>query len=145
MILDEMEARDQIGPAFPIVCPRHPEQARLIFQPGEIPLHAPNGGCVLPCDARLPCGHICPSVVCISKGKERKESYIAHAMISVTLCWTTTVVSSVRPYVIVHLAHEGILVPSGVLMNVANATSLCIKYPFHVATSLQRFHGSFGI
>ena len=77
--------------------------------------------------------------------KERKESYIAHAMISVTLCWTTTVVSSVRPYVIVHLAHEGILVPSGVLMNVANATSLCIKYPFHVATSLQRFHGSFGI
>ncbi|KAJ3559292.1 hypothetical protein NP233_g11303 [Leucocoprinus birnbaumii] len=60
-ILDEMEDRDQIGPAFPIICPRHPEQARLITKPGEIPLYAPVGGCTLPCDARLSCGHICGS------------------------------------------------------------------------------------
>ncbi|KXN84450.1 NFX1-type zinc finger-containing protein 1, partial [Leucoagaricus sp. SymC.cos] len=60
-ILDEMEARDQIGPAIPIICPRHPEQARLISKPGQIPLYAPVGGCTLPCDARLSCGHVCPS------------------------------------------------------------------------------------
>ncbi|KXN89054.1 NFX1-type zinc finger-containing protein 1 [Leucoagaricus sp. SymC.cos] len=65
-ILDEMEARDQIGPAIPIICPRHPEQARLISKPGQIPLYAPVGGCTLPCDARLSCGHVCPSAVCFS-------------------------------------------------------------------------------
>ncbi|KXN82346.1 NFX1-type zinc finger-containing protein 1 [Leucoagaricus sp. SymC.cos] len=65
-ILDEMKARDQIGPAIPIICPRHPEQARLISRPGEIPLYAPVGGCTLPCNARLSCGHFCPSAVCFS-------------------------------------------------------------------------------
>ncbi|TBU41804.1 hypothetical protein BD309DRAFT_964525 [Dichomitus squalens] len=60
-ILDEMESRDQIGPAFPIVCPRHPEQVQLVSKPGQLPLYAPAGGCVLPCNARLACGHICPS------------------------------------------------------------------------------------
>lgn len=83
-ILDELEARDQVGPAFPIVCPRHPEQARLISQPGQIPVHAPNGGCVLPCDARLLCGHICPSAVCIPIGKNIRVS--TYATISVILC-----------------------------------------------------------
>ncbi|KXN82337.1 NFX1-type zinc finger-containing protein 1 [Leucoagaricus sp. SymC.cos] len=61
-ILDEMEAEDQVGPAFPIICPRHPEKTRLVSKPGDIPIHAPSGGCTLPCDARLSCGHICPSV-----------------------------------------------------------------------------------
>ncbi|KXN87132.1 NFX1-type zinc finger-containing protein 1 [Leucoagaricus sp. SymC.cos] len=65
-ILDEMEARDQIGPAIPIICPRHPKQARLISKPGEIPRYAPVGGCTLPCNARLSCGHVCPSAVCFS-------------------------------------------------------------------------------
>ncbi|PIL26781.1 hypothetical protein GSI_11117 [Ganoderma sinense ZZ0214-1] len=60
-ILDEMESRDQIGPAFPIICPRHPDQVQLISKPGELPLYAPGGGCVLPCNARLSCGHNCPS------------------------------------------------------------------------------------
>ncbi|RPD60417.1 hypothetical protein L226DRAFT_469457 [Lentinus tigrinus ALCF2SS1-7] len=60
-ILDEMENRDQIGTAFPIICPRHPEQVNLISKPGELPIVAPVGGCTLPCEARLVCGHICPS------------------------------------------------------------------------------------
>ncbi|RDX40863.1 hypothetical protein OH76DRAFT_1412593 [Lentinus brumalis] len=60
-ILDEMENRDQIGTAFPIICPRHPEQVNLISKPGQLPIVAPVGGCTLPCDARLVCGHICPS------------------------------------------------------------------------------------
>ena len=62
-ILDEMENRDQIGTAFPIICPRHPEQVNSVSKPGELPILAPAGGCALPCDARLACGHICPSAV----------------------------------------------------------------------------------
>ncbi|KAI0375984.1 hypothetical protein BV20DRAFT_31266 [Pilatotrama ljubarskyi] len=61
VILDEMEARGQIGPGFPIACPRHPEQAAIISKPGQLPLVAPAGGCLLPCRYRLDCGHICPS------------------------------------------------------------------------------------
>lgn len=63
VILDEMENRDQIGSAFQIVCPRHPNQVKLVSKPGELPLYAPAGGCLLPCDARLSCGHVCPSAV----------------------------------------------------------------------------------
>ncbi|KXN82335.1 NFX1-type zinc finger-containing protein 1 [Leucoagaricus sp. SymC.cos] len=111
-ILDEMEARDQIGPAFPLICPRHPEQARLVSKPGEIPLHAPSGGCTLPCDARLSCGHVCPSV-------------------------TITVAPSAWFHVIAHRARESILALSGALMSVATAISQCIKYPYPVAMLLR--------
>ncbi|KAI0353983.1 hypothetical protein OH77DRAFT_1426841 [Trametes cingulata] len=60
-ILDEMEARDQVGSGFPIVCSRHPDQATVISKPGQLPLASPAGGCLLPCGYRLDCGHICPS------------------------------------------------------------------------------------
>lgn len=62
-IVDDLEARDQIGPALPIVCPRHPNEVRLISEPGELDRHAPYGGCLEPCGSQLPCGHTCPSVV----------------------------------------------------------------------------------
>ena len=58
-----MEKEDQIGFAFPIGCPRHPETKRFVSQPGEFPSLAPEGGCLLPCDFRLKCGHVCPSMV----------------------------------------------------------------------------------
>ncbi|KAI1789279.1 hypothetical protein LXA43DRAFT_590107 [Ganoderma leucocontextum] len=60
-ILDDMENRGQIGSALPIICPRHPKEAHMVSKPGELPLYAPAGGCVLPCGAQLACGHICPS------------------------------------------------------------------------------------
>ena len=63
-ILDEMEDREQIGQGFPIVCPRHPEQAQIVASPKLLSTVAPEGGCLLPCKVRLPCGHICQSVVC---------------------------------------------------------------------------------
>ncbi|KAI0071801.1 hypothetical protein K474DRAFT_1630013 [Panus rudis PR-1116 ss-1] len=61
-ILDEMEARDQIGGGLPIACSRHPDQSQLISKPGQLQKYCPGGGCLLPCEARLPCGHGCPSV-----------------------------------------------------------------------------------
>jgi hypothetical protein len=42
-ILDEMEKKDQIGFGFPIVCARHPEQVKLISQPGQLAKVAPLG------------------------------------------------------------------------------------------------------
>ncbi|KIP03942.1 hypothetical protein PHLGIDRAFT_76808 [Phlebiopsis gigantea 11061_1 CR5-6] len=62
-VLDEMEARGQIGPTLPIICPRHPNEVQEISKPGELSRFAPGGGCLLPCGTQLPCGHICPSVV----------------------------------------------------------------------------------
>lgn len=42
-ILDEMEKEDQIGFGFPIVCARHPEQVKIISEPGQLPKVAPLG------------------------------------------------------------------------------------------------------
>lgn len=57
-----MESREQIGQGFPIVCPRHPEQAQIVTSPKLLSTVAPEGGCLLPCKVRLLCGHICQSV-----------------------------------------------------------------------------------
>jgi hypothetical protein len=62
-VLDEMENEDLIGYAFPIVCPRHPIIKRFVSKPGELPMLAPEGGCLRPCEYRLSCGHVCPSMV----------------------------------------------------------------------------------
>ncbi|KAI9445928.1 hypothetical protein H4582DRAFT_1843136 [Lactarius indigo] len=61
-VLDEMEKEDQLGYGFPIVCQRHPHTRHLITKPGKIPTHAPEGGCLRPCEYRLSCGHVCPSM-----------------------------------------------------------------------------------
>ncbi|KAI5895259.1 uncharacterized protein SCHCODRAFT_01088480 [Schizophyllum commune H4-8] len=61
-ILDEMEAKGQVGTALPIVCPRHPDTTREIDGPNQLPLEAPEGGCLARCDYQLKCGHTCQSV-----------------------------------------------------------------------------------
>ncbi|KAK0211877.1 hypothetical protein IW262DRAFT_1280087 [Armillaria fumosa] len=61
-LIDEMEQRDQIGFGFPAICPRHPEQRHVITEPGQLSDVAPKGGCCLPCDYRMDCGHNCPSM-----------------------------------------------------------------------------------
>lgn len=68
-ILDEMEARDQVGEGFPIICPRHPEQTRTVKDPTQLKNTSPEGGCLLACEFQLPCGHLCPSVVSIFTSK----------------------------------------------------------------------------
>ncbi|KAH8997121.1 hypothetical protein EDB86DRAFT_926966 [Lactarius hatsudake] len=61
-VLDEMEKEDQLCYGLPIVCPRHPKTRQLVTKPGQIPTHAPEGGCLRPCEYRLSCGHVCPSM-----------------------------------------------------------------------------------
>lgn len=42
-ILDEMEKQGQIGFGLPIVCPRHPDQVKLVSEPGQLSKIAPLG------------------------------------------------------------------------------------------------------
>ena len=42
-ILDDMEKQGQIGFGFPTICARHPEQVRLISEPGQLETIAPLG------------------------------------------------------------------------------------------------------
>lgn len=42
-ILDEMEKHGQIGFGFPIICSRHPDQVKIISEPGQLPKVAPMG------------------------------------------------------------------------------------------------------
>ncbi|KAJ8489534.1 hypothetical protein ONZ51_g2873 [Trametes cubensis] len=59
-VLDELTKRDCLGSAFPVVCQRHPDVVQHISKPGQLPRLAPDGGCLLQCDTRLSCGHLCP-------------------------------------------------------------------------------------
>ncbi|KAI9182941.1 hypothetical protein H9P43_003857 [Blastocladiella emersonii ATCC 22665] len=54
-----MREQDLIGPAFEIGCQNHPETRHLIDDPAGFRQHAPEGGCTIPCEATLKCGHNC--------------------------------------------------------------------------------------
>ncbi|KAF8959737.1 hypothetical protein BDZ97DRAFT_1666780 [Flammula alnicola] len=59
-IIEELEGIGCVGPALPIACHRHPETVEHVSKPGTLPLIAPDGGCLRPCETRLNCGHLCP-------------------------------------------------------------------------------------
>ncbi|KAH8998206.1 hypothetical protein EDB86DRAFT_3148849 [Lactarius hatsudake] len=71
-VLDEMEKEDQLDYGFPIVCPRHPQARQLISKPGQLSTHAPKGGCLRPCEYRLLCGHVCPSICHTDRDNHRQ-------------------------------------------------------------------------
>ncbi|GJJ08042.1 hypothetical protein Clacol_002249 [Clathrus columnatus] len=62
-IIDELEIRHQVGPGFAIKCARHSGETQTISKPGQLNAYSPEGGCLIPCAAQLPCGHICPSML----------------------------------------------------------------------------------
>jgi hypothetical protein len=59
-VIQELQEADCCGPALPIACHQHPRDIKLIKDPGQLPRYAPDGGCLLQCNARLKCGHMCP-------------------------------------------------------------------------------------
>ncbi|KAI9445926.1 hypothetical protein H4582DRAFT_1805091 [Lactarius indigo] len=71
-VLDEMENEDQLCHGFPIVCQRHPNAKQLISKPGQLPTHAPEGGCLRSCEYRLSCGHVCPSMCHTDQDNHRR-------------------------------------------------------------------------
>lgn len=43
---------------LPVVCEKHKTRVHL-SDPSAFDEHAPDGGCSLPCGAKLACGHLC--------------------------------------------------------------------------------------
>uniref|UniRef100_A0A8C4QBK2 NFX1-type zinc finger-containing protein 1 n=1 Tax=Eptatretus burgeri TaxID=7764 RepID=A0A8C4QBK2_EPTBU len=57
-ILDGLRMQNRLGSSLPLQCQIHKSQA-LICKGSDFEHVAPDGGCSLPCDTRLDCGHVC--------------------------------------------------------------------------------------
>ncbi|CAG8705615.1 26063_t:CDS:10, partial [Gigaspora rosea] len=59
-VVEILRKRGQVGPGFPIVCTRHPNYKKNIYEASEFDKISPDGGCFEPCRQLLKCGHKCP-------------------------------------------------------------------------------------
>lgn len=59
VVLDQLAASNSIVTGLPAVCQQHGSSLGLLGSAEAFALHAPYGGCTLPCNATLPCGHAC--------------------------------------------------------------------------------------
>ncbi|XP_031682929.1 NFX1-type zinc finger-containing protein 1-like isoform X2 [Oncorhynchus kisutch] len=59
-ILHMLREKDQVGSAMTLCCQNHPER-HIKVSCGDDFKQAPEGGCNLPCEFRLNCGHVCSS------------------------------------------------------------------------------------
>ncbi len=58
-IMSDMDQHDYLGDALPLQCQNHPDTLLQAKHPGDFKKYTPNGGCLRPCETRLPCGHVC--------------------------------------------------------------------------------------
>ena len=70
-IVEDMRKRHAIGDALELVCENHPESTIMAKTSADFK-KAPEGGCMLPCDYRLDCGHVC-EVACHPVDREHEE------------------------------------------------------------------------
>jgi hypothetical protein len=55
------EEDDLLGPAFHLVCQKHPLDVTAVSTPRDFDTRVSDGGCSRNCTERLqPCGHACP-------------------------------------------------------------------------------------
>ena len=60
VVLDNLEHSGAVLPGLPAVCQQHQRAVLpLLDSPGAFSERAPDGGCTAPCEAVLPCGHMC--------------------------------------------------------------------------------------
>ncbi|WIA14242.1 hypothetical protein OEZ85_002778 [Tetradesmus obliquus] len=59
VVLDQLEASSSIVKGLPAICQRHSRSLGQLNSAEAFALHAPDGGCTMPCNATLPCGHAC--------------------------------------------------------------------------------------
>ena len=59
-IIQKLRNQGAIGPALELYCQNHPDTPAFVAK-GEDFQKSPEGGCMLPCNARLVCGHVCQS------------------------------------------------------------------------------------
>lgn len=60
-VIQMLQAGDNFGNALELQCARHPEKVFPISEPDHFTVFSPEGGCNLPCEWRLSCGHSCTS------------------------------------------------------------------------------------
>jgi hypothetical protein len=59
-VLDLLQAKESVGKALGLCCPRHPDTEIQVANPDDFGRLSPEGGCQLACDRRLAaCGHQC--------------------------------------------------------------------------------------
>ncbi|XP_006881685.1 PREDICTED: NFX1-type zinc finger-containing protein 1 [Elephantulus edwardii] len=57
-IIHTLRENKQIGPALQLCCQNHPKTYTLVSRAADFQ-KVPEGGCNLPCEFRLSCGHVC--------------------------------------------------------------------------------------
>ncbi|CAG2059761.1 unnamed protein product [Timema podura] len=57
-----LESQGAVGPCLTLRCQVHPEQRNYAYTAADFARHAPEGGCLKPCNVLMPCGHVCQSV-----------------------------------------------------------------------------------
>ena len=60
-VLDIFKADNLVNNTLDLSCPRHPETPLVVRAPDDFMRVAAEGGCDLPCESRLRCGHACSS------------------------------------------------------------------------------------
>ncbi|KAL0977888.1 hypothetical protein UPYG_G00162780 [Umbra pygmaea] len=60
-ILQTLREKNQVGPALTLCCQNHPERHIEASSANDFK-QAPEGGCTVPCEFRLNCGHVCTRV-----------------------------------------------------------------------------------
>ncbi|GAA5948709.1 hypothetical protein JCM3765_004981 [Sporobolomyces pararoseus] len=70
-VVGELEEQDLVGPHLPVGCENHPEKSLVVNCPGRLMEIAPEGGCLEPCDANLPCSHRCTRLCHVSDREHR--------------------------------------------------------------------------
>ena len=58
-IMSDMASKGYVGDALPTYCQNHHEAKFMAKLPQDFTKNAPNGGCMLDCEYRLLCGHVC--------------------------------------------------------------------------------------
>ncbi|XP_037666999.1 NFX1-type zinc finger-containing protein 1 [Choloepus didactylus] len=57
-IIHSLRENNQIGPTLRLCCQNHPDTHTLVSKASDFQ-KVPEGGCSLPCEFRLSCGHVC--------------------------------------------------------------------------------------
>ncbi|KAI1492178.1 hypothetical protein F5X96DRAFT_413793 [Biscogniauxia mediterranea] len=60
-VINMLQKDGNFGSQLQLQCPRHRDTPILVSHPDHFLQFSPEGGCRLPCDRRLDCGHICKS------------------------------------------------------------------------------------
>ena len=58
-VIEMLQAEGNVGVSIPLCCPKHPDTLIEAATPEDFLMRAPEGGCDLPCNLRLDCGHAC--------------------------------------------------------------------------------------